>query len=241
MRVPAAQQRQLLDLQSYDTRLARLTHEARTLPVRARLAEGAAQRQEQDAERIRLGASLADQKRELAQLEGDIDKVVSRRERHEQRLGSGGVPAKEVVALQAEVNHLIERQRVLEDEQLEAMEAAEETERALAVVVARIAELDEAAGRDEEEKAGELGRLKAAAAAVQGQRDALALQLPGDLVELYDEVRRSTGGLGVVGLEGVTSQGASIDFTLSEQDAIRTAEPDQVLQSEEYGYILVRL
>lgn len=241
MRVPAAEQRLLLELQSYDTRIARLTHEARSLPVRARLAAGEAAREEQDAQRIRLDATVADQRRELARLEADIDKVVARRHRHEERLGAGGVPAKEVVALQSEIDHLRERQAVLEDEQLEAMEQADATEGARALVTSRIAELDEQLGRDGEEKQAELARLRAAAAAVQAQREALALQLPAALVDLYDSVRRDTGGLGVVGLHGTTTEGVSIDFTLSEQDAIRTAHPDEVLQSEEYGYILVRL
>lgn len=241
MRVPAAEQRLLLELQSHDTRLARLTHEARSLPVQARLTAGEAAREEQDTERIRLEATCSDQRRELARLEADIEKVVNRRQRHEERLGAGGVPAKEVVAIQAEIDHLRQRQSILEDEQLEAMEEADATEGARAFVASRIAELDEQLARDGEEKQAELARLRAAAAAVQAQRDTVALQLPSGLVELYDAVRRETGGLGVVGLSGTTTEGVSIDFTLSERDAIRTADPDEVLQSEEHGYILVRL
>ena len=53
MRVPAAQQQLLLELQSFDTRLARLAHEARTLPVLARLEQANKVLGEQDVARVR--------------------------------------------------------------------------------------------------------------------------------------------------------------------------------------------
>ena len=240
MRVPAAQQQLLLELQSFDTRLARLAHEARTLPVLARLEQANKVLGEQDVARVRLDAAVADQRRELTRLEDDIAKVVARRDRHLERLGSGGVPAKEVQAIQAEVDHLQARQSVLEDEQLESMEAAEQVESERQAILDRLAAIAADISDSESERDTELGRLRAATAGVQAQRDALALQLPGEIVDLYDEVRASTGGLGVVAVSGGSTDGVSIDFTLSELDAIRTADPDTVLQSEEYGYILVR-
>lgn len=241
MRVPAAQQRGLLELQSHDTRLARLAHEGRTLPVLARLADASAEREAKDGSRIRLEATLSDQRRELARMEADIDKVVSRRRRHEERLEAGSVPAKEMMALQGEIEHLIARQGVLEDEQLELMEISQASEEERDAIVEEITELDERMEADTAERDLELGRLRAASAAVQAQRDAAAAGLPTEAVELYEEVRAQTGGLAVVGLNGLTPEGISLDFTLSEQEAIRTAEPDELLQSEDYGYILVRL
>src|SRR4051812_49927664 len=58
-------------------------------------------------------------------MEGDVDVVRQRATRDQQRLEAGGLPAREVTALQHELDSLARRQGDLEDQELELMERQE--------------------------------------------------------------------------------------------------------------------
>ena len=124
---PAAQLR-LLDLQSCDTAIAQLDHRRRTLPELAALAAAQSRLDEIDQEIVELQTRLTDIVGEQTRIEGDVDAVRARAARDEQRLTSGGLPAKDLESLQHEITSLARRQSTLEDEVLEVMERREELE-----------------------------------------------------------------------------------------------------------------
>lgn len=234
------QQKALLDLQKLDTRLARLAHERRSLPVHARIAELETRASDLERERIETSTRRADAGRELARIESDVEQIHTRAKRHQDRL-MAGASAKEAQALEAELGLLAGRTAELEDLQLEQMEAVEQLDADLAEIKDRA---DAVAGdltQAVAEREKEFIRIDDESASVSAERGARADTLPGDLVELYDEVREQTGGLGAVALYGSRTEGVSIDFSLSELNSINLAAPDEVITSEEYGYILVRL
>ena len=73
------------------------------------------------------------------------------------------------------------------------------------------------------------------------RRNALVAPLDADLVDLYDRVRQSTGGIGAVAVYGRRVEGMPIELSLAEAESLRQAAPDDVLQSEEYDVIYVRM
>ncbi len=240
MRASIEDQRRLLEVQALDTRLARLAHERRTLQVLAEIITLERAARDIEVERVRALTRLSDLKRDLTRVEDDVDQIRQRAARYQARIDAAGASAKDVRAMQQEVEMLANRTSALEDQQLEQMEAVEAVEE-------EIARLDTRAGENAavtRERTGvrdaEFRRIDDIADDVRARRDALAATLPADLVKLYDEVRIETGGLGAVALYGARTEGANIELPLTELAEIRAAAPDVVVTSEEHGYILVR-
>ncbi|WP_324651129.1 DUF7581 domain-containing protein [Georgenia sp. H159] len=238
---PVADQRRLLEIQALDTRAAKLNHERRSLPVLETLAELESRLEDVRSAQVEERTVVADTRRELTKAEGDVEQVSQRAARHQARLDSGAVSAKEAQALQAELEQLARRQGDLEEVELEVMERLEEAE-------SRLAQL----GEQEDAIAADVARHTAARdaewSAIDGQlaslvneRAAVVAKLEPALVALYDRVRERTGGLAAIALYGSRTEGTQLDFSLTELDAIHSAPPEQVVQHEDYGYIIVRM
>ncbi|RRD44867.1 zinc ribbon domain-containing protein [Buchananella hordeovulneris] len=238
---PLKDQRKLVELQVKDLALAKLSHQLRTLPELAELAE--LERQHQEAERRTLAARThhGDVTRELTRIEDEIDAVRARAERHTARVAQSGIPAKEVAALERELTAVRARLTTLEAKQLEVLERQEAAHQALdaaaevgnelrAQIKAVAAQRDAAANQIKAE-----GRARLAA------RNEFAAALPADLVAEYDRVRRANGGVAVAALYGRRVEGAPVEFTPAELDRIRAAAPDELIFSEDDGYLVVRM
>jgi predicted nucleic acid-binding Zn-ribbon protein len=142
--------------------------------------------------------------------------------------------------MQEEIDSLARRQRELEDEVLEIMEAAEPL----------LEEVDRLEGlRDgHAAEAARLGALIAAAeaeidgelAGVMGERNELASGVPDDLLTTYERLRDRLGGVGVARLEGAQCMGCHLSLPATEVDAVRRAAPGTLVFHEECGRILVR-
>ncbi len=240
--VTAAPQDQwrLLDVQAHDTRLAQLAHRRRTLPEHAEV-DALQQRLRSLADSLVAARTVAgDVQRELAKAEADVELVRTRAERDRTRLASGQGTAKDLQALQHELETLGRRQSVLEDVELEVMERLEvaqgrvdsvtaeqdSVEQELAEVVRR---RDAALAGLDDEVAGE-GRARADAAA----------GLPADLLALYEKVREKSGGLGAVRLQHRRCQGCRLEMTPVDLARIRSAAENAVVRCEECARILVR-
>ncbi len=235
---PAIQLR-LLDLQSADTALAQLSHRRRNLPELVAIADKqrAADQLQHDVvdSRTRVGDIAAEQRR----LENDVETVRARATRDEARLQAGGLPSRELSGLQHEITTLARRQSTLEDELLDVMERAEQADTELATAserqagaAAELAELSlarDAAFTEIDAATGERG----------AQRDALAAELPADLIALYERAR-SQGGTGAALLRQRRCEGCHIELSGSELSAVRAAAPDAVVRCDNCRAILVR-
>lgn len=241
---PVADQRRLLDLQELDTRAAKLGHQRRSHPAIAALAELQGRADDLHRAQVRAATEASDLRRAVAKAEADVDQVRTRAQRTTEKLNSGQGLSRELVALQEELAHLGHRESVLEEEQLEVMTALEEAERSVADIekqeAAVRADVDARAAERDEAWAG----IDAELAQVTAARADLAASLRGsspEMVDLYERARERSGGLGAVALRGHATEGAYIDFTLAELSTIDAAAPEQVLTSEDHGYVLVRL
>ena len=125
MRASIEDQRRLLEVQALDTRLARLAHERRTLQVLAEIITLERAARDIEVERVRALTRLSDLKRDLTRVEDDVDQIRQRAARYQARIDAAGASAKDVRAMQQEVEMLANRTSALEDQQLEQMEAVE--------------------------------------------------------------------------------------------------------------------
>lgn len=240
MKADHAVQLRLLDLQAVDTALAQLAHRRRTLPELAALAEREQRATALAHDIVDAETRAADAADEQRRLETEVDTVRARAERDDQRLRSGGLPARELEGLQHEVATLARRQSSLEDELLEIMEQREQADRAVADLTAQRTVLD---GEREELTAARdaaLAEIDAAAEAKGRERTAVAAELPSDLLALYERAREHGGGVGAAMLRQRRCEGCRIEVSGTELSAMRSAAPDEVMRCENCRRILVR-
>ncbi len=239
MKADPSRQRRLLDLQALDTRLAQLDHRRRTLPEHARLEELQARVEELEAEAVRARTALSDVQREVAKAEADVQLVRDRAERDRQRLASGVGTAKDLQALQHELESLARRQATLEDEELEVMQRAEDLQAEVDRIEAQLAEVRSEVAEVTAARDGKVAELDAERAEVASGRDAIVAEVGPDLVALYDKIR-ATSGTGAAPLVQRRCGGCQLELNNVELGRIRAAAEDEVLRCEECRRILVR-
>ena len=233
-------QLRLLELADLDTELGRLGHRRRTMPENAELAQ-LSERAAKVRDAITIAdTNLADLDRELARAEKDVDQVRVRIVRDNERLDAGQVSnARELESLQNEVASLRKRQGDLEEGVLELMERRESAQ---ALRDGTGAEAETVGG----DEAGATARRDAAVAEIDEQeakaaaaRAAIALDVPADLLALYDKIRASSG-LGAAPLRRGQCGGCREMLSTVELNEVRAAAPDEVIRHEECRRILVR-
>jgi uncharacterized protein len=236
----AQDQWRLLDVQAHDTKLAQLAHRQRTLPDHQQVQELGARLAEVRDELVKARTAATDVGRELIKAEGDVEQVRQRAKRDQARLDSGQGSAKDLSAIQHELEALAQRQSVLEDVELEIMERQEAAEAAVAAVTAEqerlTAELEAAQSRLDEATAG----IAEESAKEEQARASAAAGLPADLVALYERVRQSSGGVGAARLHQRRCEGCRLELPPNDINRIRSAPEDAVVRCEECGRILVR-
>lgn len=239
MKADPTQQQRLLDLQALDTRLGQLDHQLRSLPEHARLETLTARAADLEAEVVRVTTARGDVQRELTKADQDVQLVRDRAARDQQRLDAGIGSAKDMQALQHELESLARRQATLEDEELEVMERAEtldaDVARAEADRDSLAAEIAEVTGeRDAKAQALQSDRSEVAAG-----REAIVADVSDDLVALYDKIRAQSG-TGAAPLQQRRCGGCQLELNNVDLGRIRAAEADEVLRCEECRRILVR-
>jgi predicted nucleic acid-binding Zn-ribbon protein len=233
-------QLRLLDLQSVDTTLAQLAHRRATLPELAAIAE--CERRAGDLQNQVLDAQtrVSDLTREQQRLEAEVDTVRAREQRDERRLQVGGLPAKELESLQHELTTLARRRSTLEDEVLEVMEALEQAETDLAARAAEHDQVGSEQGALVAARDAAFAEIDERTAEATTQRQAIAAELPDDLLAVYERARAHGGGIGAAMLRHRRCEGCRIELSGQELSAVRAAAPDAVVRCEQCRRILVR-
>jgi predicted nucleic acid-binding Zn-ribbon protein len=233
-------QLRLLDLQAADAAVAQMAHRRRTLPELATLAGKDERAAELHNEIVDVETELADIDVEQRRLENEVDAVRTRSTRDEQRLQSGGLPAKELEGLQHELVSLARRQSSLEDDLLEVMQKREELDTSLVGLNEQRETLD--AERTELASARDTAFAEIDAATRQRttDREHIAAGLPADLLALYERAREHGGGVGAAILRQRRCEGCHIELSGSELASVRAAAPDDVVRCDNCRRILVR-
>ena len=231
----------LLQIQGMDSELDRLTHQARTLPVLAVIAEIEARLADLGSLIVAGETEVSDLKREQAKADTDVEQVRERSNRDRQRMDAGAVSAaKELQALEHEIASLAKRQAELEDVELEVMERLEDAQSSLNTLVAERAELTEKLQGHASERDAALNDFGAQSTQARTERDGLAPQIPAELSALYEKLRASSRGVGAAALHRGRCQGCQLEINATELKAIREADADEVVRCEECRRILIR-
>lgn len=232
---------QLLVVQAHDITLDQLRHRRATLPEREQMTKATAAMRELEAPIAETRARRDVVHRDVKRLEDEAEAARDKAKAVDTSMYSGTVTsAKELQAMQADLEMIQRHQRALEDRELEFMEAQELVDGELAV-------LDEQVGRAEAEITSARATIAeqeviidAEIAAEEAARSASTTIIPPDLLALYEKCRSTNRGAGVAKLVGHTCQGCRLTIPASEVDRIRHApEGAPVSHCDNCGAILV--
>jgi predicted nucleic acid-binding Zn-ribbon protein len=238
-KAPQAEQLRLLDLQAHDSKLNQLQRQAATVRANPELAALAGQVAAAESELVTAATNLGDAERDLKRSEDDVQAVVTRLERDEQRLNSGSGSSKDLTALQSEVASLTRRRSDLEDIELEVMERVEAAREARDDARKRSESLRDQLSELERARDEELARIDAERAEVQATRDALAASFEPALIATYEKTlgRR---GVGAARLFHGRSEGSGMQLSPGDLADISRAADDDIVFCPDSGCILVR-
>ena len=238
---PPETQVRLLDLQALDSTLAQLAHRRASLPEHAESERLSARLAEVRDAIVATETEESDVGREQAKAEGDVDQVVTRATRDQQRLDAGQVGSpRELENLQSEIASLARRRSDLEDTVLEIMERREDAQRRLADLVAEREQLTTDLATVEERRAAALDEIDTHTTKTTLERAGLAIEIPAELLSLYERIRDSHDGVGAAQLHRGRCEGCHLSLDASSLSALHAAPADAVVRCEECRRILIR-
>ena len=231
---PLSQQRLLIDLQSLDSRLARLRHERKHLPVLSRIKDTVERLKANRRAAALADGALAEARKGATRSEDEVGQVTRRAAILPARPSSG-------TAIQGELDQLGRRRTVLEDAQLAAVEALESAQRKVRDLAAEEGEIRSAGRELTAERDAAFARIDAEIDQLDRERAELAGTIDLALLDEYDAVRAATGGLGAVALHGRRLEGSPIQISPMEYSRIAAAPADEIIHAEENDVIIVRM
>jgi predicted nucleic acid-binding Zn-ribbon protein len=212
----------LLDLQTLDLRIERLSVRVRSLEAgddltRARSAADAAERALGE---LKLQLDVLD--RDGSKLEHEIDSLQQKMAAERQRMFDGSVAnAKELEAMGREIENLQRRVGDREDELLVILEARDGLEGRAKEAAAETDELRTEVEQVAAASGDELATVTAELQDLQAERSALAARLDPELLELYEELRAHKKGVGVAALVDGVCQGCHEALSSVELDHVK--------------------
>lgn len=240
MEAPWKDQLALLDLQELDSKIAKLQFQLKKMPQLAQLAELKEKDQVLDAKKTKLSVLQADKKRENTSLENDLAAIENRKITQQQRLDSGQGSPKELVSLQEEIQQMNKRLQDLEEQMLTVMGQLENLESIEEEIAQRKAEYAQEITRLKGEVGDEESQISAQLEQLSGERAQKAAAVDAELLDLYEHVRSRTGGVGAVKVVAGRPVGYDLAFSVAETARLRAAKPEEVITSEDEGYLLIR-
>ena len=237
----AHDQAELLAVQALDTKLLQLAHKRANIPQIKEVQDLEVTVGSLDMRIVAATTEASDLELAVRKAESDVDQVVQRALKDQQRLDSGAVSSpKDLESLQHEIASLAARQSELEEVELEIMERLEETRDVVAQLkteqAAAIQSLEVAtASRDEQ-----MAQIDDEVATIRVERAALAAPLSTELLDFYDKIRADFGGMGAALLQRGACQGCRIAMDMTELDRIRNTSAETVVRCGECRRILVR-
>jgi hypothetical protein len=230
----------LLDVQDHDTVVDQLRHRRVTLPERAELANVDRELGTLDIRTKEVRMTRDELGDRQAALEQQIEASKTRRDTLEKRLFGGQVvAARELQAMNEEVNHLARHISELEDREIEVMEALEPLDRELQAGDERRDGLEADADRLRGAIATTEQALDVELTEENRARAAAASEVRDDLLARYEQLRSKLGGTGAARLAGGSCSGCHLTLSSMELDRVRKAPPDAVITCEQCGRILV--
>ena len=232
---------QILQIQTLDLNITQLRHRHANHPLRTELANIDGEIEAGEARVAEIEERNHGLERELKRFSDEVATVEARRAEIDGKLYDGSVTAsKELLALQEEAAGLLERQRGIEDQELEIMEQLEGVGEELAAARSDLSDLNNSRTRVDEELRDATAELDAEIISVEADRvEAAGPALP-ELLARYEELSGQFGGVAVARLNDGRCDGCHMQLSAVAVDRLSKAPEDAVVTCEECGRLLVR-
>jgi predicted nucleic acid-binding Zn-ribbon protein len=223
MEIPALAD--LIDLQEVDLEIDRLIERRQNLPELEQYREAHETRAVVDTERDELALKLRQVELDLDKAEGELELLEAKLGESQTRLYAGGMSAKETEHKRLEVRSLEGQKGAAEDrvlgllDQREALQAqVSDAQRASATARAHETGLEEVIKLAWAEIDRALGRQE-------GRKAEMVPAIPPDLLEMYEQLRRTKQGVAVGRLEGGQCGGCHLHLSTAEQAEVAESDP----------------
>ena len=240
MKATRAEQEQLLTLQDCDRQLLRIQS---VMAKHPRIAHRAQLRERiDDLKRgeVRAQSAVADAKRRAQAAEDKVNQMVNRHRVVTDRLNNGEGSARDLAAIQQELQRMSVRRATLEDEAIHAVEALDAAENELREIRHHIESMTGDLRDVEMHLRRELEDLMAQGAQTQAKRTETASRIRADLLAEYDRCRKVTGGIGVIEVRGRQLSTPTLEPSQATWHDIDMLADDEVLLSDELECIVVK-
>ena len=184
----------LIDLQDYDTRIARLEGDAARLPKQIEAIQTALADAKKTVELLRGRFDTA--RKDLRFKEKDLDVVAAKRTKSEGRLYEVKTN-KEYSAVLVEIEEIKQEKAKTEEEILALMETQERLTADIREAELRLRTLEEQARHDEAEVRTKLEAVESELAVARAERDSRARELPRSLLASYERILKARSGVAV--------------------------------------------
>lgn len=229
----------LLALQELDTAADQLRHRRAALPERLALTELDAAIDRLDAEAAAVHAERDPLAAEQARLDAQVADSETKQASITAALRRTSVP-REAQAMSTELEALKARQRDLEDRELDLMEQLEPLDARLAELAAQRDDASTRRGVAVEALAEAEAEVDRELMALGERREAAVAAVLPALLTRYERLRAKLGGVAVARLQGNRCTGCNLTLPAMEIDRIRHLPPDELVECEQCGRLLVR-
>jgi len=219
----------LLDLQAVDLEIDRLLHKRESLPELASYREThesltAALARLVIAEEALRATNLA-----VDKTNGELEIAESKIDREQMRLYAGGLSARDADYMRREVEMLQRKKGEMEEEVLELMERSEQQEAEVAAVSEEVEALEERKAELEARISEAWRGIDARLGSKEERKGAIVPLIDEDLLDLYEELRKAKGGVGVGRLADGTCGGCHLRITEAEELEVRNSDPPRCI------------
>ena len=219
----------LLDLQAVDLEIDRLLHDRESLPELAdyrsaheRLADASARLQA-------LRATLKETALAVDRTNGELEISEEKIDREQMRLFAGGLSARDADYMRREVEMLTRKKGEMEEEVLELMEKAEMQEAEVDALSDEVNNLSADKARLESVIAEAWKGIDARLAGKEQRKSDIVPLIDESLLDLYEELRKAKGGVGVGRLADGTCGGCHLRITEAELLDVTRSDPPRCI------------
>ena len=239
MKASTEHQKAALELARLDTNIARVNHQLSNLPEISELKTLTISANSSRDFRIAAETELKDVQRELSRAEADVEQIVGRIQRDENRLNSGQGSAKELEQLQHELGTLAGRRKELEEIELDIMLRVDDIKVRITALTKEESEFQAKIDDAQIRKANAETALSKELSELTSARSNLVAGISPELVTIYEKARADRG-VGAAALSQGKCMGCNLSINAVEIARIKTLAPDEVGRCDECRCILVR-
>ena len=207
----------LLDVQDLDLQIDRLLEKRQSLPELAAYKDAHEREQALGSEIRTSAAGLKTLELEFDKSEGELQILESKLKEHETRLFAGGMSGRETEHMRLEVQSLHGQREALEEKVLGMLERLDPARQEVADLEARAAAIAENKAALEATIKAEWKQIDAELARKEERKIEAVAPVPGDLVDLYETLRRSKEGVAIGRFEHGVCGGCHMTLSPAEQ------------------------